>query len=198
MLCQNCGKNEANVRYTQIINGVKKEINVCEKCAQELGLEKMSFNMPLNFSSFLGDFFENYQSNDILSEFTGSSNTKCKTCLEDFQDFVNTGLLGCPDCYETFQDKLDPILKNMQGAVNHTGRRIKNNKIDQKINIVKDVKENEFINDKNETEKNQDEPKTSKEKIEVLQDNLKGAIKDERYEDAAKIRDEIKKLEENK
>ena len=26
MLCQNCGKNEANVRYTQIVNGTKKEM----------------------------------------------------------------------------------------------------------------------------------------------------------------------------
>lgn len=26
MKCQNCGKEEANVRYTQIINGVKKEV----------------------------------------------------------------------------------------------------------------------------------------------------------------------------
>ena len=29
MLCQNCGKNEANVRYTQIVNGVKKEMIFC-------------------------------------------------------------------------------------------------------------------------------------------------------------------------
>ena len=26
MYCENCGKNYANVRYTQIINGVKKEM----------------------------------------------------------------------------------------------------------------------------------------------------------------------------
>ena len=24
MFCQNCGKNEVNFRYTQIVNGVKK------------------------------------------------------------------------------------------------------------------------------------------------------------------------------
>ena len=27
MVCQNCGKNEANVKYTKIVNGVKKEID---------------------------------------------------------------------------------------------------------------------------------------------------------------------------
>ena len=50
MLCQNCGKNEVNFRYTQIINGVKKEMALCEKCAKDLGLEKMDFNIPINFS----------------------------------------------------------------------------------------------------------------------------------------------------
>ena len=39
MLCQNCGKNEVNFRYTQIVNGVKKEMALCDKCAKELGLE---------------------------------------------------------------------------------------------------------------------------------------------------------------
>ena len=29
MVCQNCGKNEANVKYTQIVNGVNKEIVLC-------------------------------------------------------------------------------------------------------------------------------------------------------------------------
>ena len=36
---------------------------------------------------------------------------------------------------------------------------------------------------------------TEKSKLEQLQDKLRIAIKEERYEDAAKIRDEIKKIE---
>ena len=38
MLCENCGENEANVRYTQIVNGVKKEMHLCDKCSKELGI----------------------------------------------------------------------------------------------------------------------------------------------------------------
>ena len=37
MKCQNCGRKEANVKYTQIINCVKKEMNLCEDCAKEIG-----------------------------------------------------------------------------------------------------------------------------------------------------------------
>lgn len=36
---------------------------LCEKCAKELGLENMDFNIPINFSSFLGDFFGDYDEN---------------------------------------------------------------------------------------------------------------------------------------
>ena len=43
----------------------------------------------------------------------------------------------------------------------------------------------------------EEENKKNKEqsKMDTLQEELKKAIKEERYEDAAKIRDEIKKLE---
>ena len=41
MLCQNCGKNEANIRYTQIINGVKKEVALCSNCAKKLGMDEL-------------------------------------------------------------------------------------------------------------------------------------------------------------
>ena len=30
MLCDNCGKKEANVKYSENINGVKREFNLCE------------------------------------------------------------------------------------------------------------------------------------------------------------------------
>lgn len=52
MKCQNCGKNEVTFRYTQVINGVKKEMNLCDNCAKELGLKDMNFSMPISFSSF--------------------------------------------------------------------------------------------------------------------------------------------------
>ena len=61
MLCENCGNHEANVRYTEIINGEKKEMHLCEECSQKLGIGNMDFKMPINFSSFLGDFFDEFE-----------------------------------------------------------------------------------------------------------------------------------------
>ena len=48
MLCSNCGKNEANVRYTRIINGEKTEFALCEDCAKKMGLEDIGQKMGLS------------------------------------------------------------------------------------------------------------------------------------------------------
>lgn len=184
MLCQNCGENEANVRYTQIINGVKKQVNLCEKCAKELGIGSFQFNMPIHFSDFLGDFFGDYDT-ELLPNFVKESNNKCNSCEESYDEFIKTGLLGCPECYDIFEDRLDPILKKLQGNSRHVGRglnerleksSIKKAEIEEQGKVVKE--------------------KSKEEKIEELNEKLKMAIKEERYEDAAKIRDEIKNIKE--
>ena len=177
MMCQNCGKNEVTFRYTQVINGVKKEMNLCDKCARELGLKDMNFSMPISFSSFLGDFFNDY-TDSLLPSFMGTQTMHCKNCGTTFDDFINSGEFGCSDCYDLFEDRISPILKNLQGANRHTGRGYKE------------------LADKSDKEKvNKKEVQKEETKIEKLQKDLQKAIKDERYEDAAKIRDEIKKIE---
>ena len=178
MLCQNCGKNEANVRYTQVINGVRKELNLCSDCARKLGVDRI--DIPMDFTSFLGDFFNDYAESSLLPSFS-IDNVKCKTCGMSYNDFIDTGMFGCSDCFETFQDRIDPIIKKIQGSNRHVGRLAK--EIDNKIgNEHKEVKKSEENN-------------VNENKLEKLQEELKEAIKEERYEDAAKIRDEIKKLE---
>ena len=174
MLCENCGENEANVRYTQIINGVKKEMNLCEKCAKEKGITNIDFNMPINFSSFLSDIFDDYNDTSFLPEFTKTKTLKCDKCGLSYDDFINKGKFGCEKCYDTFSDKIDYLIKNLHGTTRHIGRKSK------------------FIES---NEKNNKQEVKEESKIEKLQKDLKQAIKDERYEDAAKIRDEIKELE---
>ena len=35
MLCEKCGKNNATVMYTQIVNGQKSSLNICSACASQ-------------------------------------------------------------------------------------------------------------------------------------------------------------------
>ena len=176
MKCENCGKNEANVRYTQIINGEKKQIYLCEECSEKLGIGHTHFNMPIDFASFLGDFFNDMNDSTFLPNLSTQEEIKCKKCGLLFDDFLNTGKFGCSDCYSEFEEMVDPILKNIQGANRHIGR------------IGNVIEGNNLV--QNDTE----EPKEES-KLDELKRKLKEAIKDERYEDAAKLRDEIKELE---
>lgn len=36
MLCERCGQREANVRYTEIVNGEVTEHNLCMECARTM------------------------------------------------------------------------------------------------------------------------------------------------------------------
>lgn len=170
MLCQNCGENEANIKYTQIINGVKKEMTLCDKCAKDLGIENINFNMPIHFSSFLDDMLE---MNDFVPNLIENSKIlTCKKCGMNYEDFLKEGKFGCSTCYDTFSNKIDLLLKNVQGTNRHVGRNSKVYNKEEKY--AKEEKKNS--------------------KLEELKERLKIEIKEERYEDAAKTRDEIKKL----
>ena len=65
MLCDNCGKREANVKYSENINGRKKELNLCEECSHKLGIDQMDFSMPIDFSNF----FEGFNAGIIIKIF---------------------------------------------------------------------------------------------------------------------------------
>lgn len=185
MLCQNCGENEANVRYTQIINGVKKEMALCEKCSKKLGVGNMDFSMPINFSSFLSDFFE--EEKEFLPSFMEQEKLVCDKCGMTYEDFINTGKFGCENCYEIFSNKIDPIFKNIHGGNRHIGRGIS-----LPFGKSKELK----VNSEKYTDVGADPVFDLNNQLEKLKRDLKQAVQEERYEDAAKLRDEIKRLEE--
>ena len=177
MLCQNCGRNEANIRYTQIINGVKTEIALCSNCAKKAGMDGLDMpDFPINFHSILGDFFNDYAENSLLPSFHNTV-IKCKKCGTTYDDFIETGMFGCSDCYDTFGAPIDSLLKNLHGTAKHIGRGS-----EKETNGIK-------------TDSRQKETKREGKKSD-LQKELEKAINEERYEDAARIRDEIKKQSE--
>ena len=146
--------------------------------------------MPINFTSFLGEFIEDFATPEFMPLLNQAKTLKCDNCGYTFKDIINTGKLGCANCYNVFDEKLDNIIKKIQGSNKHVGRlgKVIDNKIDKKID-GKNTK-----NEKSIQNTNKEEQKTTKNQLEELQEELKKAIKDERYEDAAKIRDEIKKI----
>lgn len=194
MLCENCGENEANVKFTQVINQYKKEQMLCEECAKKMGIHTdfhFDFNLPIGIQSFLGDFLTGEEA--LFPSFT-KTKEECD-CKMTYDDFINLGKFGCSNCYTTFGDHLDQVFKNLQGRDRHVGRKrlnIKqNNAGTNNVHTVQEKSTSANI----QTESKKD---INKDKLQELKENLKAAIQQERYEEAAKIRDEIKELEKKK
>jgi len=191
MLCEKCNKHEANVKYTEIINGEKKEMMLCEECSHKLGLDNVSFNMPIDFSSFFGGLLEDemYNEQEFMPLFKKVKELKCDNCNMTYDEFVNKGKFGCPECYEVFSSKIDSILNRLHGSNKYLGRKALKSTVDKS-----EVTNNSEVNEENEI-KNEKREDLKESKLDKLQSNLKKAIAEERYEDAAKLRDEIKEIE---
>lgn len=171
MLCDICGKSEANVHITRIVNGAKQELNVCDKCAKEMGDfninnmgEDFDFSSPFSFQNILSGLMDyiNHASNSQISY-----DPVCKSCGMKFSEFRKSGLLGCSECYNNFSSTLMSVIKRVQSNTEHTG------KIPQKLG--KDIIE--------------------KRRIIELKEQLQKAIASEEYEKAAEIRDMIKGIQ---
>ncbi len=159
MLCQNCGKNEVNFRYTQVINGEKREIALCDKCAKKLGLESLDFSREIE-DLFNMSFAESFLPSFARTNMLGSRN---------LGTIFNNDIFSNPFFGEVRQE---PEQIETTSGLNDA----------EKQDVLKDIE--------NATKKNKQENKKQK-----LESELEKAIKEERYEDAAKIRDEIKKLD---
>lgn len=115
MICENCGKNEANVHLTQIINGQKQELNICENCAREIE----GFQSPFSFQNILSGIMD-YMSPAVQT--VKSYEAVCKNCGTSYNDFKKTGLLGCSECYKSFAPYINTVVKRVQGNTEHAGK----------------------------------------------------------------------------
>ncbi len=59
MKCQKCGERNANVRYSQNINGRKSEVCLCSECASELGILN-NITSDFGFGNMFSDFFDDF------------------------------------------------------------------------------------------------------------------------------------------
>ena len=167
MKCQRCGVNEASVSYTQIINGEKTKLVLCDECANELNI---GMNFKFDFNDVFGTFFDEPS---FVKTLEMPKPIACDVCGTTYDDFVKTGMFGCENCYRVFSNRLDNVLKRLHGSDRHVGKKLI-------LNPSKSVV----------TTKNK-----SKGEIDKLKEELQECIKKEEYEKAAEIRDKIKKLE---
>lgn len=116
MLCEGCNNSTASVHLIKILNGIKTEKHLCEKCALTFG--ESCFVGGIHFS--VNDLVKAMFSQQI--DGTSMPELSCPNCGMFFADFSNSGKIGCNVCYEIFHEQLEPILRRVHGISNHIGK----------------------------------------------------------------------------
>lgn len=169
MKCMKCKENEANVYITTSINGKVKKECLCERCAGMVHSKQM-MNMDKLFAKMISpshtfDMFD-FKMPRLNDSFFGAFETQDTFFDNMFRDFDNMNNLvikikGPDRCKSEPEDTIRIIKKDNQ------------DKKDNVDNSAKNIEKNKKVS------------------LDDLKRQLENAVREERYEDAAVLRDKI-------
>jgi len=178
MICSQCKENQATVFIKTNLNGQESETNLCEVCAKKyneaeggpLRILSELLNNPLTFSWGLKPVEEllGLLSKPSVLPRTKIKSKECPTCGFQLKSFQTTGKLGCADCYRQFRTELLPVIRKYQGQIHHKGKK-------GNVTVSKTVKKS-----------------VKPLGISELKSQLEKAVQEENYEEAARLRDQIR------
>ena len=120
MLCEQCRKREATVKYVEVAGGVKTEHNLCAQCAGKLDLGQYSalFEGEFPLGKLLSGLLGIPDAAQDESRFAG---VVCPVCGTTYEDFVKNSRFGCGDCYSVFDPLIGENIRHLQGSERHVG-----------------------------------------------------------------------------
>lgn len=168
MLCQECRKRPAVVTVTMVVNGQKMQMHMCEECARKkTDLSELLIDANLPLQQLLGGLLGQAGHGHAADAGASEIEKRCPSCGSTYEQFTQTGRLGCSECYTVFGDQLRPMLRRIHGSVVHQGKVPSRTGGDLK----------------------------AKKEIIDLRSALQKAVAREDFEQAARLRDEIKERE---
>lgn len=165
MLCEKCGKKEAEVYIHNTINGQETELNLCRECAEEAGYLG-AFRGFSPWKSFISDdlgLFSDLWRPGALRSGSGT----CPGCGLTAAQAAAMGKAGCAQCYDAFPGVFGPIIRRIHGDAEHKGSA--------PASLGGEI--------------------ARKARLRDAREELKKAISEENFEQAAVLRDEIRALE---
>ncbi len=188
MKCTFCRHREAELHIRTVIDGAAQEFHFCRECARKLRegfmLPGLSAAIPLNeLALAVGDFLDGLASETPRGTTPFSKKQKeplqkqqedpplilrgrCPQCGCDEEWFSMTKLLGCPSCYKAFRKDILEYLKKEQKGDLHVGSSPPWDYQEENLSV----------------------------EIRKLEENLRRYVQEERYEEAANLRDRIRSL----
>jgi len=108
--CDGCGEVAGRIRVYQTKGTEYSELWLCDKCAEDLGVEEAQ---PA-FAPTIGE---------LLGSLVGSSGTRtCPVCGTRFRTIRQSGRVGCAECYRVFRPRIQHLLEQTGTTDTHVGR----------------------------------------------------------------------------
>lgn len=161
MKCQKCS-GRATIHITELADAELAEFHLCEDHARRY-LAQVD---PFTFGP------EPLESEPATppKEAAQKLQRTCPVCGTTFKEFCDRGRLGCAHCYRIFGDQLEPLMLNMHGDSEHSGK----------------------------TPERGAEQSRQRTRLLQLRREMDQAAAAEDYERASQLRDEIRRIEETK
>jgi protein arginine kinase activator len=103
------------VHVTDIIDGKKKEVHLCQACAEQQHLvQEEQPNLSAILQLVIGQ-----NVGPVPDEL---ARLACPVCGIKYMEFRAGGRLGCPHDYQVFRHALDPLLVRIHRGTRHLGK----------------------------------------------------------------------------
>ena len=168
MICQNCHKNEATIHVTDVYP--ESEDNPRSTVNEHHLCEvcAQAKDLPHTQAPAVTVQANVWKLLQITAEQTRRrKDLKCKSCGMSVDEFRSKGRLGCADCYEVFRGPIAELLERVHGSLEHVGR-------------VPGLSDDDL---------------ERMQRLSELHRKLDAAVREEAYENAANLRDEIHQIE---
>ncbi len=165
MKCHKCDK-PATFHITDLVDGESNELHLCEECAQAF-LAPPSSGADEVMPAMAGLLAQQLAVGETAEELARLDKQVCPVCGISFREFRKQGRLGCPHDYTCFAQELEPLLLNIHDEIHHVGKVPKGfgAQAEQQTQLIR------------------------------LRREMKEAVTQENYEQAASLRDEIHTIE---
>ncbi len=170
-ICQKCQKARATVHLTEIDteNNKPQQMHLCDACARESSTPpKPPKGKTLTFSTMLSGLQEKAQAGR-----SAGAKLVCPDCGMTYQEFRGKGRFGCLSCYDAFGENLCLLLEKVHGASQYVGPLPSGKSPGARTSAAL---EQELVD---------------------LRRRLSRVVKDEDYEEAARLRDRIAAVEQS-
>lgn len=169
MICEHCYQKTATVTVTENEQGKAVQHHYCDACAKQFYLSQENTKTePVSIHQLLANWLGTQPAKTEQRPQQQEDALTCPSCGYTYRRFLQEGKFGCPTCYTTFAEQLPPLFHRMQAGPQHIG-------------AMPEQLQNTYA---------------LKNKVKDIRQKMQVAVAEERFEDAAILRDEARAIEE--